>query len=236
MVGQDHLLEWQPKLYIRSVFHSSSMPENWANNIRQIFTHNHHDSQNPDEEFSLVSALKHHDMTWHDIMKNAYWFATIPTVGNQHSASARFHHLLNVFRLLGKTPAKEELLDNANVKSSLPSSFHGCNIKPFLGTWRMISDSLWSKPLSLVIGRTLLTRPARQFQSPYYSTMWRKLVVADNTRTSALRKCSVGLGLLGNHRTNYPIAPGRIGPSPGVQKPDGPQRSASNKTLCCDSF
>ena len=114
MVGQDHLLEWQPKLYIRSVFHSSSMPENWANNIRQIFTHNHRDSQNPDEEFSLVSALKHHDMTWHDIMKNAYWFATIPTVGNQHSTSARLYHLLNVFSLLGKAPGKEEMLDNAD--------------------------------------------------------------------------------------------------------------------------
>ena len=47
-------------------------------------------------------------------MKIAYWFATIPTVGNQHSAGARLHHLLNVFSLLGKTPGKEELLDNAN--------------------------------------------------------------------------------------------------------------------------
>ena len=41
---------------------------------------------------------------------NTHWFAAIPTVSNKHTACAGLHHLLNVFRLLGKAPGKEKLM------------------------------------------------------------------------------------------------------------------------------
>ena len=72
--------------------------------------------------------------------------------------------------------------------------------------------------------------------SPTIILQWRKLVVAINNTPlrCALRK--LGLPCLGTTAITTKIAPGRSGLSPGVQKPDEPQRSGSNRTLCGDTF
>lgn len=132
--------------------------------------------------------------------RNSHWFAAIPSMRNKHTASAGLHHLLNVFRLLGKAPGKEKSVEVCDV--ILIVIFHlvtinGCKWWPF--------SSSENKAKMEAPGKGFLTAyspnhcksedASRSAQCPTIIPQWRELVVAINKHTFEVRWESAQLGL-----------------------------------------
>ena len=185
----------------------------------------------------LFMSIHPHSSQVNILKRNSHWFAAIPAVCNKHTASARLYQLFNVFCLLGKAPGNwSRLMLVCKVILIVIFPFFTILII-FLTWWKHLENDFWQLMVqTIVIDRMPQGQSTISVPLLFYSDANWLLLSTTHLWGVRWESAQLGLPCLGTTAITTKIAPGRSGLSPGVQKPDEPQRSGSNRTLCGDTF
>ena len=103
--------------------------------------------------------------------------------------------------------------------------------------WKHLENDFWQLMVqTIVIDRMPQGQSTISVPLLFYSDANWLLLSTTHLWGVRWESAQLGLPCLGTTAITTKIAPGRSGLSPGVQKPDEPQRSGSNRTLCGDTF